>query len=797
MAEKVKIAIIGSGPGGMSAAGHAAELGVSHILLERTDHLSDTIFKYQKGKHVMATPDILPLRSPMEFAPGTREAILGSWDETTINLDVNVRYNAEVTGIEGERGSFKITVNNNDILEAEAVILAIGLQGNLRRLDVPGADWERVQYQLDDPDEYEDETIVVVGTGDAGIENAVALAGHNNVIVINRGNEFATAKDGNVALILSAIEEQRIQCYYESSPESIKPGELTLKTSGGQEIIACDRIIARIGAVAPRRFVEACGIEFPSEDRTALPVLTPQYESNVPGLYIIGALGGYPLIKQAMNQGYEVVEFIEGNNVKPADEPILEERFGALASRFTVDETIDWFRESVPLLSVLTPLQLRELLLDSTVHLKQPKESIFQIGEFGDTVYMIVEGVANVHIDPDDMSVTVPLEAGSFFGEVAMVSAQPRSATVSAGTECVLVEVPRRTMIKMMKSVRPMRKQLQEMTMIRQLRVYLSQDLTDDIVQSLIETADRREYNEGQPLFHEGEEADGVYIIKKGAVTMSRSIGGQETMLDFTTAGKFVGEKEVVEGTRRQFTARAASKVNATWIEDKKFLEVSNNLPDFRDRVERQIVDSMINTEVMAADREAGNIMHFLVEHGVSESTDVLLIDETLCVACNNCEVACAETHGGISRLARESGPTFGRLHLPHACRHCEDPYCMADCPPNAIQRSPNGEVFIDDTCIGCGNCHSNCPYNAITMSSAKQEKPGLLSWLLFGSGGGPGGAQSVTTDDDGGAAPKFARKCDSCMDIEGGPSCVRACPTGAAFRAAPGELFKAEQLAR
>ena len=82
-------------------------------------------------------------------------------------------------------------------------------------------------------------------------------------------------------------------------------------------------------------------------------------------------------------------------------------------------------------------------------------------------------------------------------------------------------------------------------------------------------------------------------------------------------------------------------------------------------------------------------------------------------------------------------------------------------------------------------------------MSSAKQEKPGLLSWLLFGSGGGPGGAQSVTTDDDGGAAPKFARKCDSCMDIEGGPSCVRACPTGAAFRAAPGELFKAEQLAR
>ena len=38
-----------------------------------------------------------------------------------------------------------------------------------------------------------------------------------------------------------------------------------------------------------------------------MPELSETYESNVPGLYIVGALGGYPLIKQAMNQGYEVV----------------------------------------------------------------------------------------------------------------------------------------------------------------------------------------------------------------------------------------------------------------------------------------------------------------------------------------------------------------------------------------------------------------------------------------------------------------------------------------------------------
>ncbi len=55
----------------------------------------------------------------------------------------------------------------------------------------------------------------------------------------------------------------------------------------------------------------------------------------MPGLYIIGALGGYPLIKQAMNQGYEVVEYILGRTVEPADEPLLrdEVRRASRASR--------------------------------------------------------------------------------------------------------------------------------------------------------------------------------------------------------------------------------------------------------------------------------------------------------------------------------------------------------------------------------------------------------------------------------------------------------------------------------
>jgi Fe-S-cluster-containing hydrogenase component 2 len=99
----------------------------------------------------------------------------------------------------------------------------------------------------------------------------------------------------------------------------------------------------------------------------------------------------------------------------------------------------------------------------------------------------------------------------------------------------------------------------------------------------------------------------------------------------------------------------------------------------------------------------------------------------------------------------------------------------MRDCPPNAIHRLPNGEVFIDDTCIGCGNCEENCPYGVIQMAEIPSKRS-LFARLL--------GKQPEES-------PKTAVKCDMCKDLSGGPACVKACPTGAALRIGNDDLVK------
>lgn len=793
MGEIVKVAIVGAGPGGLSAAAHAAELGLSHVLLEAAPAHANTIQRYQKGKHVMAEPNVLPLRSPLSFEAATRETVLERWRSGLEKLGVNVRYGAEVTRISGSKPRFDLELKSGERLQAEHVVFAIGVQGNPRRLGVPGQELPCVQYTLDDPDEYRDEAIVVVGAGDAAIENAIALARQNRVFIVNRGDEFARVKEGNLNLILKAIEAGRIECFYrancarvEETAEGRRRYTLVLDTDKGEARIDCDRIIARIGAVPPRKFVESCGIRFPNAEAAALPQLTAQYESNVPGLYVIGALGGYPLIKQAMNQGYETIEYLLGRSIRPADHPLLEEKFRVLPYGLSVDGTLALMQQRVALFAALNPLVFRELILGSQVLAPAPGAVIFRKNDYTNSFFAILDGSVQIETGEEGQSgaAQVTLHAGEFFGEMSLLSGRRRSGTVRAGAGCVLVEAPRREILRLINSADGVKRVIDERFVVRALQSSFAPRAGAAELQDVVAGARLNRYKADQPLFVAGEAADCLHLIRSGSVSVSRTIGGREVVTSYVAAGNYVGEMGLIGNTLRSATVRATVATETISIDAKAFAVLLDSNPALREEVQATVRKRLAENMRMQEQPQAGDLISFLMSQGLGEATDVLLIDAQLCVGCDNCEKACAETHGGTSRLNREAGPTFARIHVPTSCRHCEDPHCMKDCPPDAIRRAPNGEVFIRDNCIGCGNCVSNCPYGVIQMAAEAPAKPALMSWLLFGRGPGPGqqaAPKGVKSD-----APKKAVKCDMCKDLSGGPACVRACPTGAAIRISP-----------
>jgi CRP-like cAMP-binding protein/thioredoxin reductase len=795
MAEKFAIAIVGSGPGGASAAARAAQRGVSHILLERTDHLSDTIYKYQKRKHVMATPDILPLRSDLGFKEGSREDVLGTWDSGVAEAKTNVRYNAEVTAITGAKGNFTLTLGSGDTIVAEAIVMAIGLQGNLRKLGVPGSEAPHVQYQLDDPDAYSDEEIVVIGGGDAGIENALALSAGNNVSIVNNQAEFAYAKPANAALIQDKIRRGEIQGYMSAQAKQVEPGYLTLTQPDGEVRIRADRIIARIGALPPRKFVESCGIQFPSPAPNAYPQVSERYESNVPGLYIIGALAGYPLIKQCMNQGYEVVEFILGNNIAPADEPLIQTKLDKLPSKLKVPQLLELIRERLPIYAALTTLQVRDFLISANVYELKPGEIVFRRNDYTNSFYSVLDGEVDIQVDPTDPKEVVTLQTGQFFGEMGLISGRRRTATVVARTPCLLLEVPRNTMIRLERSVPEVKRVIDDVAIVRQIRSYLAPQVDESLLADVVKKSSIVSYKPNEVLIEEGANDDAVYLIRAGSVTVSRKLNGKDTVLSYVAAGNYVGEMSLLMHAPRSATVKASVAAEAIKIDSVSFRSLLDREPEIKQQVESRLASRLMERTRSESRQETGGLVQFLMAQGLGEATDVLLIDESLCVRCDNCEKACAETHHGVSRLNREAGPTFDTMHVPTSCRHCEHPHCMKDCPPDAIHRAQTGEVFITEACIGCGNCERNCPYGVIQLAAIPDAKPSLMSWLLFGRGHGPG--EDKTPD---GLArrkgSKHAVKCDMCKGDPSGPACVRACPTGAALRVSPERFIHVQQSA-
>ena len=152
------------------------------------------------------------------------------------------------------------------------------------------------------------------------------------------------------------------------------------------------------------------------------------------------------------------------------------------------------------------------------------------------------------------------------------------------------------------------------------------------------------------------------------------------------------------------------------------------------------------------------------------------LIDESKCIGCKACQVACMEWNdlGGdigsnvgvydnpadlnastwtLMRFAEVETPEHNLSWLirKDGCMHCADPGCLKACPsPGAIVQYSNGIVdFKQENCIGCGNCISGCPFD-IPRVSKKDNK---------------------------------AYKCTLCSDrVSVGlePACVKTCPTGA-----------------
>jgi CRP-like cAMP-binding protein/ferredoxin-like protein FixX len=386
---------------------------------------------------------------------------------------------------------------------------------------------------------------------------------------------------------------------------------------------------------------------------------------------------------------------------------------------------------------------------------------------------------------PIDASVDLPydnpvaeLGAGELFGEMTCMNFYPRSATVRAKTDCVVLEMLRNVLDVLQKN-KNFRAELDRNYRQRALRNHLRSvpvfaGLDEDFITELQDSVELIRYAPDQMITEEGEEADAFYLVRIGFVKVSQKHGdGEELVLAYLPRGGYFGEMGLLtagteNGGKRNATCTALDHVEVVKIGAEDFQRMLERYPDVRRKLEDVARQRAAENQVRQQRADRKQPLDQYLAQGLVDAQSLLVLDLEKCTRCDQCVRACADAHDGVTRLLRD-GLRFDHFLVATSCRQCRDPRCMVGCPVGSIRRRNSLEVVIEDWCVGCGLCATNCPYGNINVQEIVSEA---------------GGHEATV---------RKATSCDLCHDLAE-PSCVYACPHDAAHRVQP-EVFFADLL--
>lgn len=110
--------------------------------------------------------------------------------------------------------------------------------------------------------------------------------------------------------------------------------------------------------------------------------------------------------------------------------PRSAERLQALADRLG----------AIDLFSGLDDIERARLAEACPEHLHGERERVVRQGDAGRSMFVVLDGRVRVTIEPSGQEVAV-ITAGGFFGEMSMLTGDPRAATVTAMDDAVLLEI--------------------------------------------------------------------------------------------------------------------------------------------------------------------------------------------------------------------------------------------------------------------------------------------------------------------------------------------------------------------
>ncbi|MEZ4404304.1 MAG: cyclic nucleotide-binding domain-containing protein [Kofleriaceae bacterium] len=230
---------------------------------------------------------------------------------------------------------------------------------------------------------------------------------------------------------------------------------------------------------------------------------------------------------------------------------------------------------ATPLFASLAPAALETLIERLALVDLIEGDVLFRQGDLGTTLYVVVEGEVAVIIDGPPRVEVSRLGPGAFFGEVALVTEQPRSATIEATATTQLLAIDRDVVAALV---------AEHADVLPVILRFLRERLVDRLVQTHalfapFADADRRdlvsrfkflEIEPGTTVTKQGVRAQALYAVLAGQV----EVEADGTLVMVLGPGELFGETSLLTGEPCRVTVRTRPKCLALCLSSSDFREI-------------------------------------------------------------------------------------------------------------------------------------------------------------------------------------------------------------------------------
>jgi CRP-like cAMP-binding protein len=230
---------------------------------------------------------------------------------------------------------------------------------------------------------------------------------------------------------------------------------------------------------------------------------------------------------------------------------------------------------ATPLFAGLPKEALEALVEHLTLIPIEEGSTLFREGDPGDALYVIVEGEVAVQAEGPPRVEMARLGPGSFIGEVALMTDQPRSATVTATTMSELLRIDRHTLSSVLANhgdvLRAVLRFVRERLVDRWMRTSpLFRPFNDQQRNELAARFQFLEIESGTVLLRGGVKPSGLFILLAGHCQVMRA----DSVIATLGAGDLIGETALLSGGVFKSDVIARGKCLALCLPAAEFREV-------------------------------------------------------------------------------------------------------------------------------------------------------------------------------------------------------------------------------